>query len=102
MMKQGGGVACCPKLSLHPNMSEEGGFAFELEPYSFYNCWYTSYDVVMANSYHLAWWASFGSRPLQSDVQDDTTKTTLARSMEELSDTLKDSFGLPIPECKCL
>jgi hypothetical protein len=126
MMKREGGVACCPKPSLHPDVPEEGGVAFELEPCSFCYRWYTSYDVVMASwkyfyhpfcimklvetdntcvtckkTFHLAWWASFGFRSLQSEVQDDAAKTTLARSMEELSNTLKDSFGLPIPECEC-
>jgi hypothetical protein len=47
MMKQRGGVACCPKPSLHLDVPEEGGFAFELEPCSFCNRWYTSYDVIM-------------------------------------------------------
>jgi hypothetical protein len=89
LMKQGGGVACRPKPCLHPDMPEEGGFAFELEPCSFCNRWYTSYDVFMASckhfyhpfcitklvdtdntcvtckeTFHPAWWASFGFRPL--------------------------------------
>jgi hypothetical protein len=53
MMKQGGGVVCCPKPSLHPDVPEEGGFAFELEPCSFCNRWYTSYDVIMASCKHF-------------------------------------------------
>jgi hypothetical protein len=122
MMKQGVGFYCWPKPSLHPHLPEEEGDAFDLQPCLFYNTWYTSFDVLMASCkhfyhplciskvvdsqnccvtykvpFHPVWWKSFGFRPIQSDVQDDVGNTGLANSMEELSETFKDSFGIPIP-----
>ena len=125
MMQQGRGVGCWPKPCLHPHLPDEAGIVFELEACSFCNRWYTSFDVVMASckhfyhpfciakvaetgnacvickeTFHPAWWRSFGFRSRQSDVQDAGALSSLARSMEELSDTLKDGFGIPIAECE--
>jgi hypothetical protein len=36
-----------------------------------------------------------------SDAQGAAGAKAITRSMEELSESLKDSFGIPIPECKC-
>ena len=53
-MKLGGGVACWPKPTLHPDVPEDGfGGLFELEPCSFCNRWYTSCDVVMTSCRHF-------------------------------------------------
>jgi hypothetical protein len=52
--------------------------------------------VTCEKLFHSAWWKSFGFRELQSDLQDNGGKTSLAKSMEELSETLKDSFGASI------
>jgi hypothetical protein len=51
--------------------------------------------------HHPTWRKSFGFRELQSDLQDNGGKTSLTKSMEELSEMLKDSFGAPIRECEC-
>jgi hypothetical protein len=56
--------------------------------------------VICKKPFHPAWWSSFGFRSRESDVQDAAVNDSLARSMEELSDTLKDSFGIPIHECE--
>jgi hypothetical protein len=52
--------------------------------------------VACKATFHPTWWNSFGFYPLQIDLQDDVGKICLVKSMEELSDTLKDNFGFPI------
>ena len=52
-MKEGVGVACWPKPSLHPKMPKEVEGLFELEACSFCNRWYSSFDVVMASCKHF-------------------------------------------------
>lgn len=124
-MKSGGGILCWPKPILHPHTPEDEGGSFHLEPCSFCNRWYNSFDVVMTSCkhfyhpfciaklvdtqnfcvtcempFHPAWRKSFGFRELQSDLQDHGGQTALVKSMEELSETLKDSFGAPIRECE--
>jgi hypothetical protein len=53
MMQQGRGVACYSKPCLHPNLLEEIGGAFKLEPCFFLNQWYTSFDVVLVTCKHF-------------------------------------------------
>jgi hypothetical protein len=120
-MKSGGGISCWPKPTFHPHMPEDEGSSFHLDPCSFCNRWYNSFDVVMTSCkhfyhpfcitklvdtqnfcvtckkpFHPAWRKSFGFREFQSNLQDNAGKTSLAKSMEELSEMLKDSFGAPI------
>ena len=124
-MKSGGGILCWPKPTLHPHMLEEEGGSFNLEPCSFCNRWYNSFDVVMTSCkhfyhpfcitkladtqnfcvtyekpFHPAWQKSFRFRELQSDLQNNGAETALEKSMEELSEALADSFGAPIRECE--
>jgi hypothetical protein len=88
-MQHIGGMACWQKPCLHPDLPEEIGGAFELEPCSFYNRWYTLFDVVMVRwrhfyhpfcitklaktqnsciickeTFHPAWWRLFGFRSI--------------------------------------
>jgi hypothetical protein len=56
--------------------------------------------VVCKEAFHPSWRRSFGFRSLETDVQDDAAKALVAKSMEELSGSLKDSFGLPVQDCK--
>jgi hypothetical protein len=56
--------------------------------------------VVYKEAFHPAWRRSFGFHSLQANVQDEAAKASMAKSMEELSGSLKDSFGLPIQDCK--
>jgi hypothetical protein len=125
MMKDGGGVVLWPKPCLYLDLPEEVGGAIELDPCSFCNRWYTSFDVVLASCKHLyhpfciakllesqkecvvckeafhpTWQRSFGFRSLQANVLDEAAKASMAKSMEELSGSLKDSFSLPIQDCK--
>jgi hypothetical protein len=122
-MKVGTGVHCCPKPCLHPHKVEEAAGPFVLEPCAFYNRWYNSYDVVMASCRHFyhpfyitklaesqnscvtckevfapSWWKSFGFWKMQPE--DDVARLALDRSVKELSDTLKSSFGIRSPMCK--
>ena len=115
MMQQGERVACWPKPSLHPEVPDEFVGAFELEACLFCNQWYISFDVVMASCRHFyhpfciarvaemtnacvtckktfdpVWRKSFGFRVLEANVEDKSAMSMLARSKEELSDTLKD------------
>jgi hypothetical protein len=57
--------------------------------------------VTYKKMFDSAWWRSFDFRVFQSDVEDDGIKVRMAKSLKELSDTLKDNFGVPIPECEC-
>lgn len=125
MMKRGGGISCWPKPAVHPHMPENEEDSFQLDPCSFCNRWYNSFDLVMTSCkhfyhpfcitklldtqnscvtceepFHPAWRKSFGFRELQSDVQACGDKTALAKSIEELSETLKDSFGAPLRACE--
>jgi hypothetical protein len=52
-LKRGGGIVCCPKLTIHLDLPEEVLGSFDLEPCSFCNRWYTSFDVVMASCKHF-------------------------------------------------
>ena len=110
--------------SPHPTLNSRKKFMdfFDLEPCLFCNRWYRAYDVVMASCkhfitklvetkncyvtckepFHPTWWTSFGFPLLQSDAQGDVAMTSLTKSMEDLSETFKDNFGLPILECKFL
>ena len=125
LMKEGGGVANWPKPCLHLEVPEDGVGVFELEACSFCNRWYTAFDIVMASCKHLyhpfcvaklvetqnscvickehfhpAWLRSFGFRSPLSDAEGAVGAKAITRSMEELTESLKDSFGIPIPECK--
>ena len=104
-------------------MPEDDGGSFDLEACSFCNHWYSSFDVGMASCKHfyhpccitklvemqnccvickqmfdLAWWRSFGFPESQADIIDVGTPAMLTKSFDELSDMLKDSFGVSIPQ----
>jgi hypothetical protein len=106
---------------MHLDLLEEVGRAINLDPCSFCNRWYTLFDVVMASCKHLyhpfciakllesqkecvvckeafhpLWQRLFGFRLLGIDVQDHATKASMSKNMEELSGSMKDTFGLPI------
>ena len=125
-MKSGRGISCWPKPNIHPQFQEDEGGSFHLEPCSFCNRWYNSFDVVMTSCKHFyhpfcitylvdtqnecvtcekpfdpAWRKSFGFRDLEAVQEDIGGKNALAKSIEALSETLKDSFGAPPRECEC-
>ena len=122
-LKAGAGVRCCPRPCLHPHEVEEAAGPFMLEPCAVCNRWYNSYDVVMASCRHLyhpfcitklvesqnscvtcnevfapSWWASFGFQNMQPG--EDATMLRLDKSVCELSDTMKCSFGIRSPVYK--
>ena len=103
-MKSGGGSACWPKPTIHPHMPKDEEGSFHLDPCSFCNRWYNSFDVVMTSCkhfYHPFCITKLGFRKPQCDLQDSGGKSALAKSIEELSELLKDSLGAPLRECKC-
>ena len=125
-MKSGRGLACWPTPTIHPQKPEDEEGSFHLDPCSFCNRWYNSFDVVMTSCkhfyhpfcitklvdtqnccvtcdkpFHRAWRKSFGFREPQSDLQDSGGKSALAKSIKELSESLKDSLGAPLRDCKC-
>jgi hypothetical protein len=122
-LKVGAGVHCCPKPCLHPHEVEGFAGPFMLEPCAVCNRWYNSFDVVMASCRHFyhpfcitklaetqnscvicnevfapAWWTSFGFRKMQPG--EDAARLALQKSVCELSDTMKCSFGIRSPMCK--
>ena len=52
-MKSGGGLACWPTPTIHPHMPEDEEGSFHLDPCSFCNRWYNSFDVVMTSCKHF-------------------------------------------------
>jgi hypothetical protein len=122
-LKAGAGVHCRPKPCLHPHKVEEAAGPFMLDPCAVCNRWYNSYDVVMASCRHFyhpfcitklaesqnscvtcnevfapSWWTSFGFQKMRG--REDAAMLALDKSVCELSDTMKCSFGIWSPMCK--
>lgn len=122
-MRSGLGVACWPKPCLHPDRLEDEGGLLELQPCSFCNKWYNSFDAVISSCKHMyhpfcisklvdtqnscvscnkpfdpAWLASFGFKPARPPTEDNDLKLEMAKSEMELPSTPKNSFGLSIHE----
>jgi hypothetical protein len=93
-MRNGLGVACWPKPCLHPDRLEDEGGSLELQPCSFCNRWYNSFDVVISSCKHFyhpfcisklvdtqdscvtcnkpfdpSWWTSFGFKPIRPPME---------------------------------
>lgn len=120
-MNTGGGVSTWPRPVLNTNTPEDDTH-LELQPCSFCNKFFSTFDIVVAScrhmyhpfciaslcskkkrcvtcgeSFHPSWWRSFGFRDFDLDSQEQAVQLDLPNVVSDLKLSLQEDSGFMGP-----